>query len=298
VTPLQARAAFDQLEGTLTRAIGDIDAALFDLIARLEASVDFPDEGYHFVEPATLARAIDDLLARTTALLADSRRGRLVREGLTIAIVGRPNVGKSSLFNALAGASRAIVTDVPGTTRDLVTDTVVIEGLRVTLVDTAGLRETNDRVESEGVSRSMQAMTVADLVLVVVDQDEPQAVDGKHLIVQNKSDLGRPLRGVRVSATTGAGLDNLRRAIASALDFDPHRDRPEITNTRHIVLVARAHDALARARRAALADGGALSEEFVLADLQDARAAFEEISGRRSPEDLLAHIFTRFCVGK
>jgi len=298
VTPLQARAAFDQLEGTLTRAIADIDAALFDLVARLEASVDFPDEGYHFVEPATLARAVDDLLTRTSALLADARRGRLVREGLSIAIVGRPNVGKSSLFNALVGASRAIVTEVPGTTRDLVTEVVDLEGLRVTLIDTAGLHETTDRVEAEGVSRSKHAMAVADLVLVVVDEDEPQDVDSKHLIVQNKSDLGRVDRGVRISATTGAGLEDLRRAIVSALDFDPSRDRPEITNTRHIALVARAHDALTRARNAALADGGALPEEFVLADLQDARTAFEEISGRRSPDDLLAHIFTRFCIGK
>jgi len=298
VTPLQARAAFDQLEGTLTRAIADIDAALFDLVARLEASVDFPDEGYHFVEPATLARAVDDLLTRTSALLADARRGRLVREGLSIAIVGRPNVGKSSLFNALVGASRAIVTEVPGTTRDLVTEVVDLEGLRVTLIDTAGLHETTDRVEAEGVSRSKHAMAVADLVLVVVDEDEPQDVDSKHLIVQNKSDLGRADRGVRISATTGAGLEDLRRAIVSALDFDPSRDRPEITNTRHIALVARAHDALTRARNAALADGGALPEEFVLADLQDARTAFEEISGRRSPDDLLAHIFTRFCIGK
>src|SRR6185295_20220552 len=144
------------------------------LVARLEASVDFPEEGYHFVEPASLARAIDGLLARTAALLADARRGRLVREGLSIAIVGRPNVGKSSLFNALAGASRAIVTEVAGTTRDLVTETIDIEGLRITLVDTAGLRETTDRVEAEGVSRSKQAIAVADLVLVVVDEDEPQ----------------------------------------------------------------------------------------------------------------------------
>jgi tRNA modification GTPase len=217
---------------------------------------------------------------------------------LSIAIVGRPNVGKSSLFNALAGASRAIVTEVPGTTRDLVTEVVEIEGLRVTLIDTAGLRETRDPVEAEGVSRSMQAIAVADLVLVVVDRDEPQLVNNKYLIVQNKSDLGRPDRGVRVSATTGSGLNELRSAIGSALDFDPRRDQPEITNARHIALVARAHDALTRARAAALAHGGALSEEFVLADLQDARAAFEEISGRRSPDDLLAHIFTRFCVGK
>ena len=154
VTPLQARAAFDQLDGTLTRAIAGIDATLFDLIARLEASVDFPDEGYHFVEPGALARAIDELLDRTSALLGDARRGRMIREGLQVAIVGAPNVGKSSLFNALAGASRAIVTDVPGTTRDLVTEVVDIDGLRVTLVDTAGLRDTDDPVEVEGVARA------------------------------------------------------------------------------------------------------------------------------------------------
>jgi tRNA modification GTPase len=297
VTPLQARAAFDQLEGTLTRTIADLDASLFDLIARLEASVDFPDEGFHFIEPQTLGRSVDALLARTGALLADARRGRLVREGLSIAIVGRPNVGKSSLFNALAGASRAIVTEVPGTTRDLVTETIDLEGLRVTLVDTAGLRETADRVEAEGVSRSRQAIAVADLVLVVIDEDQPQIIENKYLVVQNKCDLGRPDRGIRVSATSGEGLDELRAAIVAALDFDPVRDRPEITNTRHIALVQRAHDALMRSRQA-LGPDGSLPEEFVLADLQEARAALEEIRGRRSPDDLLAHIFTRFCVGK
>src|SRR3989441_7993346 len=238
-TPLQARAAFDQLDGTLTLAIADIDATLFDLVARLEASVDFPDEGYHFVEPATLARAIDDLLTRTSALLADARRGRLVREGLSIAIVGRPNVGKSSLFNALVGASRAIVTDVPGTTRDLVTEVIDLEGLRVTVVDTAGLCETSDRVEAEGIARSKQAMAIADLVLVVVDEDDPQDIDNKHLVVQNKSDLGRTDRGVRISATTGAGLEDLRRAIVSPLDFVRPRDGPGSPNTRHTRRVGR-----------------------------------------------------------
>jgi tRNA modification GTPase len=297
-TPLQARAAFDQLEGTLTRTIAEIDAALFDLIARLEASVDFPEEGYHFVEPGELAAAIDRLRARTGALLADARRGRVVREGLQIAIVGRPNVGKSSLFNALVGTSRAIVTDVPGTTRDLVTEVIDLDGLRVTLVDTAGLRDATDFVEAEGIARSRQAIRVADLVLAVVDQDDSETIDNKHVIVQNKIDLGRPSRGIGVSAMTGAGLDELRSAILAALDVDLLRDRPEITNARHISLVERAHCALGRARDAALAAGGSLSEEFVLADLQDARAGLEEITGRRAPGELLEHIFSRFCIGK
>jgi tRNA modification GTPase len=304
-TPLQARTAFDQLDGTLTRAIGAIDATLFDLIARLEASVDFPEEGYHFVEPGALAQAIDGLLERTRSLLSDARRGRLIREGLKIAIVGEPNVGKSSLFNALAGAARAIVTDVPGTTRDLVTELVDIEGLRVTLVDTAGLRETADPVESEGVARAHQAIAVADLVLRVEDRSRLRSgheiSNEKVLYVANKSDLPAAWhddRAVAVSATGRDGLEELRRRIAAALDVDPLRDRPAMTNVRHIEQVDRAHQALGRARAAVLAEGASLSEEFVLADLSEARAAFEAISGRRAPEDLLEHIFSRFCIGK
>jgi tRNA modification GTPase len=305
-TPLQARAAFDQLEGTLTCTIREIDATLFDVIARLEASVDFPEEGYHFVEPDAIAREIDGVLAKTRALLDEGRRGRLIREGVQVAIVGRPNVGKSSLFNALVGASRAIVTDVPGTTRDLVTEAIDLDGVRVTLVDTAGLREATDAIEAEGVARSKQSTGVADLVLQVVVDDDPQAIGARQLIVQNKSDLLSTPQTfgpttLRISARTGDGLDDLRRAIVAELtdgSAAPLRDRPSITNVRHIALVQRAHDALERARAAASAAGGALSEEFVLADLQEARAALEEITGRRAPDDLLAHIFERFCVGK
>jgi tRNA modification GTPase len=302
-TPLQARAAFDQLDGTLTRAIAAIDAALFDLIARLEASVDFPEEGYHFVEPDALAAAIDALIARVDALLADARRGRLIREGLQIAIVGEPNVGKSSVFNALVGSARAIVTDVPGTTRDLVTEVIDLDGLRVTLVDTAGLRVTHDPVEIEGVTRSRQSASVADLVLLVVDRSRAsvQNTDYKGLVVANKSDLPAAWdddRWIPVSATTGAGLADLRKKIVAALDVDLQRDPPAITNVRHVALAERAREALTRGRAAALADDGSMSEEFVLADLSDARTALEEISGRRTTEDLLTHIFSRFCIGK
>ena len=324
VTPLQARAAFDQLDGTLTRAIGEIDAALFDLVARLEASVDFPDEGYHFLAPDALVESIDGLLDRTRALLAGARRGRLIREGLQVAIVGAPNVGKSSLFNALVGSDRAIVTDIPGTTRDLVTEVVDLRGLRVTLVDTAGLREARDLVESEGVARSRQAVEVADLVLTVEDRSRPRAAAGpllsfrpdgpdlpgasatrdairKVLCVANKNDLPPAWHdegAVAVSATTGAGIEELRLRIAAALDDGTARDRPSLTNVRHIALVERAQEALLCARNAACAAGGSMSEEFVLADLAEARAALEEISGRRASEDLLAHIFQNFCVGK
>jgi len=199
------------------------------------------------------------------------------------------------------------VTDVPGTTRDLVTEAIDLEGVRVTFVDTAGLRETVDIVEAEGVARSKRSTDVADLVLQVIVDDDPQTIDARQLIVQNKSDLlsSAPTTNLRVSAKTGAGLDDLRRAIVDTLagDASPNavfaeRDRPAITNVRHIALVQRAHDALERARAAASAAGGALSEEFVLADLQEARAALEEITGRRASEDVLAHIFEHFCIGK
>jgi tRNA modification GTPase len=316
VTPLQARAAFDQLQGTLTRAIGEIEGELFDLIARLEASVDFPDESYHFVEPQAAATTIDRLIQRATSLLAGAHRGRLVREGLQVAIAGKPNVGKSSLFNALLGTGRSIVTEIPGTTRDVLTEVVDLDGLRVTLLDTAGLHQSADRIEIEGVDRARQALAVSDLILIVVDAS--QALDDsdrelvytyetKGVIVRNKIDIvGRPARSGRtadgweaeVSALTGEGLDALRAVILSALDIEARTDCPAITNVRHIRLLGRARDALERARGAIETAGGSLSEEFILADIQEARTALEEVVGRRTQEDLLAHIFSRFCVGK
>jgi tRNA modification GTPase len=309
VTPLQARVAFDQLQGTLTGAIGEISSALFDVMARMEASVDFPDEGYHFLEPQQLIVSLDALIARTLLLLADAQRGRLVREGFQIAIVGKPNVGKSSLFNALVGVSRSIVTSTPGTTRDVLTEVVEINGFRVTLADTAGLRRTDDEIEAEGVGRARQALGTSDVILVVVDGSQPldhsdleiisQTIDYNRLIISNKCDVqGHVAQDfLPVSARTGAGLDAVRDQLTRALDTDMTRDPPAITNLRHITLVRQAHDALQRAREAAGA-GDRLPEEFVLADLQDAQAALDEVTGKRAPDDLLNHIFSRFCVGK
>jgi tRNA modification GTPase len=314
VTPLQARAAFDQLEGTLTTAIGKIESELFELIAKLEASLDFPEEGYHFIEPSRVGDAIEALGSQVKTLLASAARGRLLREGAQVAIVGAPNVGKSSLFNALLNASRAIVTPVPGTTRDLLTERADIRGISVALVDTAGLRDSGDIVEQEGVARARKAATVADLLLVVLDHSRPMSDEDRailtgtalrpRVVVLNKIDLSAStpepgIDAVRVSAVSGEGLDRLTAVIAREIGSAPEeRDEPRVTNIRHIALLERARDALARAHEAVRAAEGTLSEEFVLADLQDAGGHLQEISGKRTTDDLLRHIFERFCIGK
>jgi len=311
-TPLQARIAFDQLEGTLTERIGALDARLFDLIARLEASLDFPDEGYHFVEPARAAADISSVIAVLDGLLAGATAGRMIREGATVVIAGRPNVGKSSVFNMLAGSNRAIVTAIPGTTRDLVTETIDVEGVAVTLVDTAGWRDTRDIVESEGVARGAHARDIADLVLLVLDRSEPLADEDCRLldetskmnrvVVLNKSDLPaettRTFReAVAVSALSGDGFDALRRTIATTLVGEERlRDQARISNTRHIALLEQCRASLDAARRAA--ETGNVPEEFLLIDLQAARMRLDEIVGRRTSEDVLRHIFERFCIGK
>ncbi len=323
VTPLQARAAFDQLEGTLTTAIGAIDASLFDMMARFEASLDFPEEGYHFVETATTAAELSAIDARLDRLLANAQRGRLIREGAQLVIAGRSNVGKSSLFNALLGTGRAIVTAVPGTTRDFVTELTELHGVRIALVDTAGERSVSDaldEVEREGIERARRARSVAQLVLFVLDRSRPltdvdkelleETAHAPRVIVVNKIDLPEAwcadaLRTanqllVSVSVRTGEGIDRLKTVIVDALGAGGkvERDTAAVTNIRHIELLERARHAVNRARRAVTDADGQLSEEFVLADLQDARHAFEEITGKRTADDVLAHIFERFCIGK
>jgi tRNA modification GTPase len=313
-TPLQARTAFDQLEGTLTRRIAEIDAVLFDLIARLEASLDFPDEGYHFVAPSKAHDEIAGVVRQLDALLTDATRGRMIREGATVVVAGRPNVGKSSLFNRLVGTDRAIVTPIPGTTRDLITEAVDVGGLAVTLVDTAGWRETADMVESEGVERGAQARGVADLVLVVLDRSEELSQEDRELlratesrrrlVVLNKCDLpafrlkpeATPPDAMEVSAATGGGFDALRLRIGATLAAgEALRDSAAISNMRHIDLLEDARRHLQAAMNAAGVDA---PEEFVLTDLQAARAKLDEVVGTRTSEDVLRHIFEHFCIGK
>lgn len=314
-TPLQLQVAFDQLHGTLTARIADIEGVLFDLIARLEASLDFPDEGYHFIEPSEVDMALADLTERLENLLADARRGRIIREGATVAIVGRPNVGKSTLFNRLAGADRAIVSDVAGTTRDLITERVDIEGLAVTLVDTAGDRESADVVEREGVLRARRVGETADLAIAVLNGSEPLTDDDRRLlaettgtrrvIVINMVDRDRVIASgevegdpavgaIAASAATGEGIDAIRTRIVHELS-GMREGAVIVSNARHIALLGEARDRL-RAARSAVAIR--LPEEFLIEDLQAARASFDEVVGRRTSDDLLQHIFETFCVGK
>ncbi|MCC7125172.1 MAG: tRNA uridine-5-carboxymethylaminomethyl(34) synthesis GTPase MnmE [Acidobacteria bacterium] len=343
VTPAQARAAFDQLQGTLTHEIGAIEQALFDLMARLEASLDFPEEGYHFAERPAVITELQQQTTRLDALLATARGGRLLRDGAVVTIVGTPNAGKSSLFNALLRANRAIVTPVAGTTRDLLTERVEIAGYAITLVDTAGLRDAADAIEHEGVTRAKGAIDVADLAIVVLDRSRPLSADDRdvlrdtasmpRVIVANKSDLpsawpqeddARALSPIEVSAATAHGLDVLESALLDALTSErdatrrqddrdeaapasigvvhrgattsDHRDPVRVTNLRHIDLLSRARTAIDRAH-SGLA-GANLPEDLVLVDLHDAAERLQEVTGRRTTEDLLARIFSRFCIGK
>jgi tRNA modification GTPase len=335
-TPLQARVACDQLTGMLSGRIAEVERELFSLAARLEASIDFPDEGYRFVAGGEARAAIERAATMLEALLATSARGRVIREGATVAIAGRPNVGKSSLFNRLIGSDRAIVHQAPGTTRDLLTETVTLGGLRVTLADTAGVRESDDLVEREGVARAARAHAAADLVLLVLDGSEPLTAEDRRLlelavetpawlVVANKADLPaawdvEAIGGaVRVSCVDGSGVDALSRLIARTLAGEPGGAKaaagggaggaegegvawraPEpvvLTNARHVRLVEEARRALGDAATL-LANDPAAPEEIVLSEIQRAREALEQVTGKRTTDDLLREIFSTFCVGK
>lgn len=305
----------DQLEGTLTTRITAVGSRLFDLTARLEASIDFPEEGFHFVTRDETADELSAAAVDLERLAADGRMGRLIREGAMVVIMGRPNAGKSSLFNALLGSDRAIVTSVAGTTRDALAERVDIDGFSLTLVDTAGLREARDEIEAEGIRRARAAAAAAVLAIVVVDgseslTDQDLALvrdDGvaEKLVVRSKTDLPQawlptaiesPGDVVDVSVEAGTGLDDLRRRLLEKLiGREWLGDVPVISNIRHLGLIERA---LVHVRRAEeLARRGGV-EELILFELGEARRALEELTGATSDEDLLRLIFSRFCIGK
>ena len=314
-TLYQAKVAAQQLEGALSRRLQPIKQKLVELIALLEAGIDFAEDDVSVLPPEQILEHLSAMRAPLEQLAASFAFGKLVHEGLTLAIVGRPNVGKSSLFNRLVESDRAIVTATPGTTRDLVTETVALGGIPVKLVDTAGIRSALDEAEGIGIRKSMEALADADLVLVVLDSSAPAGAEDLQLIelvaqrpamlVENKSDKassqfrvpGSPLRRVRVSALTAEGIPELRAEILRHVggEFEGGVETGFLTNARHQGLV---HDSLAGLDATASAVRSKVPHEMVLLDLYNALRPLDEMTGATTNDDILNLIFSRFCIGK
>jgi len=303
-TELALRAAAEQLEGRLGARVLEIRESLLGLLAHLEAHIDFPEED---IEPDTTAAMLERLTAARTKiaiLLRTADQGRVLREGVRTVIYGEPNVGKSSLLNLLLGYERAIVHEAPGTTRDTIEETIDLRGIPLRLVDTAGVRESSDAVEREGIARTLRHVERADLVLHLVDASRPATVvaDPDRLLVLNKTDLGehsdwQNADGVRLSCLTGQGMDALADAI-----FDrvmgrglTMADATVAINARHQACLQEA-DRCAEAAWKALAGG--LSPELAAIDLRAALDAVGDVAGRVDSEALLGRIFSTFCLGK
>jgi tRNA modification GTPase len=294
------QAAQRQLAGELSREIKEIRSSLVEIAADLAASVDFPDEARD--EIRGLEQSLETARGRTRRLWKGQAAARLWRDGARVVLVGVPNVGKSSLLNALVGAPRAIVDDAPGTTRDLIEEKTEIGGVAVTLVDTAGLRAPENRVEEEGVARARRAIRSADLVVHVIDASHPIAAEipGDNIIVvYNKIDLAHPpsranQQIVAVSARTGEGVDRLREMIATRLGCTSAASEALVTSGRHGQALGDALESLDRAR----ANISERKEELAGLDVDRAIRALGAITGEDATADLLERIFSRFCIGK
>ena len=307
-TLYQARIAAQQTEGSVSKRIRPVKEQLLELIALLEAGIDFAEDDVSVASNQDLLRRLDPIEDSVTKLAATFAYGKLVHDGITLAIVGRPNVGKSSLFNRLLEQDRAIVTDIPGTTRDLVSETASIDGIPMKFVDTAGIRDGQGIVETLGIERSYQAMADADVTLVVFDLSTPVTAEdsallarakrqGRYVLIGNKTDLVRvaemPEDHVAVSAITGHGIDDLRREIAPAATRE--QEAGFITSIRHEQLLRESAEALKQAR-AAIQFG--IPHEMLLLDLYAALRPIDAITGATTADDILNRIFSTFCIGK
>ncbi|HEX5961363.1 MAG TPA: tRNA uridine-5-carboxymethylaminomethyl(34) synthesis GTPase MnmE [Rhodanobacteraceae bacterium] len=304
----QARAAMRSLDGEFSRRVEALARTIVRLRVEVEAAIDFAEDATESASRSGLEQLFGEAATRLDALLAAARRGVRLTDGLHAVIVGAPNVGKSSLLNALAGSERAIVTDVPGTTRDVLREAIALEGVELTLADTAGLREAADVVEGEGIRRARAELARADIVVHVVDH--PEAVGARawladvpagaaHIVVVNKIDLAGipPASGERggvvtiaLSALTGAGIELLREALR-AIALGGEGEGAFSARTRHVLALERAAARLAAARAPA-------TPELVAEDLHAAQRALGEITGEFTSEDLLGAIFSTFCIGK
>jgi tRNA modification GTPase len=320
-TLTQARQAASQMGGALSRRIAPTKQSLVELIALLEAGIDFAEDDIDVTPQAEVSRCIAELLPPLAALEASFARGRIVHDGLTMAIVGRPNAGKSSLFNRLVERDRAIVTATPGTTRDLVTERIALDGIPLELVDTAGLREAFEEVEQLGIARSREALADAAIVLVVLDATQPlnqeergvlAAVHGRPALVAiNKSDLAEDTRdvldgdqlaakemtipAVATSALTGDGIGALREKIVELATGGAAAEPGPLTNLRQQQSIAAARGALEDAARA---NETAIPHEMILLDLYRALWALDSLTGQTTSDDILNLIFSTFCIGK
>ena len=314
-TLFQAKVAAQQLGGALSRRLQPIKQKLIELIALLEAGIDFAEDDISVAPDSAILNRIADVQGPLEQLASSFAYGKVVHEGITLAIVGRPNVGKSSLFNRLVERERAIVTAHPGTTRDLVSETVAIGGIPVRLVDTAGIRRALDEAESIGIQKSMEALADADLVLVVLDAAQSPGDEDRELmsqvegraaiVVENKSDLRSPqfklsdshLPSVQTSALTGAGVPELRAAILQRLggESGPQIETGFLTSARHQKLVS---DSIVALKTASSAVAARVPHEMLLLDLYSSLRPLDEITGATTTDDILNLIFSTFCIGK
>lgn len=311
--------AESHLSGALSGFVHEVMEELKDLITKLEVTIDYPEEDLEDLTMEETGDALEKIDKSLSALLKRSEEGRVIREGLRTAIIGRPNAGKSSLLNALLQEERAIVTDVPGTTRDTIEEAVRISGVSLLLMDTAGLRETDNKVEQIGIERARASMEKADLILAVIDGSSPldeedkeilhSLVGKKAIVILNKYDLTPEVKAediweiagqipvVSLSARYGSGMDELRdelRKITEKQDADAGRVL-FLTNLRHVELVRKALDNVLRAR-ASVREG--LQADFIVIDLTEAWKTMGEITGDTMDDELIHSIFSRFCVGK